>query len=108
MKRLPAFLLMAMLVFGVAGCDVNTEAYQSLNSFWRKWTGATIKQTLRYTMGIPTGSSDIDDIVDGKKEADKLWAADKLWDLAVASDSLTVLDQALALRPNDWRYRITR
>ncbi len=106
--RRALIVLSAILLLTVAACDANTESYKAVNSFWKKWTGATIKQTLRYTLGTPTGSSIVDDLVDSKKEADKLWAADKLWDLAVATDSINVIDQALALRPNDWRYRITR
>jgi len=67
------------------------------------------------TLGISTGNSMIDDIVDAHKAADELAAADKIWQQAEVAAlpggldaAAALLDNAISLRPDDWRYRISR
>ena len=113
MRRL--LLLLLVLALGVGACDANTAAYQSLNSFVRKWTGHTIKETLRYTLGIPTGSSWKDALIDAQRADDAFEVAQKLYEAALRENSREFLetatdlvDQAIKLAPDDYRYRITR
>jgi hypothetical protein len=110
------FLVLAfVLAICLGACDANTQAYQFVNSFVRKWTGHTIKETLRYTLGIPTGSSWKDDLIDQSRADDTFEVAQKLYEAALKENSREFLetatdlvDQAIKLQPNDYRYRITR
>ena len=113
MKRLGPLLLALVLLVGVAGCD--TQAYRALNRFVRQWTGATIAQTLRYTFGISTGSSWVDAMVDDQKASDEMKKAELLYYLAITNndrgsleEAKTYADDAIRLRPTDYRFRITR
>lgn len=110
-SRLTVLLLAVALT--VAACD--SGAYQTANGFVKKWTGATIRQTLRYTLGISTGSSIIDDMVDSKRAADEMAVAERLYQSAIENNdrggletATDLVDQAIKLRPEDWRYRIVR
>lgn len=109
--RLTALILAVALT--VVACD--SGAYQTANGFVKKWTGASIRQTLRYTLGIPTGSSIIDDMVDSQRAADQMAVAEKLYKAAIENNdrggletATDLADQAIVLRPEDWRYRIVR
>jgi hypothetical protein len=113
MRRIVA--LAFVLAICLAACDANTQAYQFVNSFVRKWTGHTIKETLRYTLGIPTGSSWKDDLIDQQRADDTFEVAQKLYEAAIKDNSpeflhtaTDLMDQAIKLEPNDYRYRITR
>ena len=113
MKRLA--VLSFVVILSVGACDSNTQAYQFVNSFIRKWTGHTIKETLRYTLGIPTGSSWKDDLIDQQRADDTFETAQKLYEAALKQNSQEFLqtatdlvDQAIKLEPNDYRYRLTR
>jgi len=112
-KRLA--VLSFVVILSVGACDSNTQAYQFVNSFIRKWTGHTIKETLRYTLGIPTGSSWKDDLIDQQRADDTFEAAQKLYEAALKQNSTEFLqtatdlvDQTIKLEPNDYRYRLTR
>jgi hypothetical protein len=113
MKRLLALAFVLAICLGA--CDANTQAYQFVNSFVKTWTGHTMKETLRYTLGIPTGSSLKDDFIDQQRADDTFEVAQKLYEAALAQNSrefletaTDLIDQAIKLQPNDYRFRITR
>jgi hypothetical protein len=121
-KIISLFLAAIIIASGLTGC---TEASRDLlMGFVQEWIntkfGIDMTDTStsgRIIAGIKlaallgrnsTGNQDADAALDTVKMVTTFARADNLMEQGRKSDNATAMDQAIALRPRDWSYRVSR
>lgn len=103
-RRLAAFLC-AAVVF-LAACEGGDIAV--IKDFVQQWILDHPAQLASAKFGIPSGDNLVDAAVEGYDAVKDLKKADDLMDEGRAKQDPAKMDEALAIRPHDWTYELSR
>ena len=89
-------VVLAALLLSTAGCSLQAELMALALEFWPEY----LAYKLKGTSGIP----EVDAVLEAKSQLDVIDKADKLVEEGRREGDLSKVQQAMRMRPGDWRY----
>ena len=90
-------MVLLALLLGTVGCSLKAELLSLALEFWPEYLAYRLKGT--------SGISEVDAVLDAKKQLDKIDEADKLVAEGRKEGDVEKIEQAIRMRPGDWRYK---